>query len=78
MISQGSPHFPHRRNLNGSYDSICTVCHGTVATSRNENELSWHEQNHACSPIRLYELSQYRLDSGRAEFRRQGSVRPIA
>ena len=78
MIPQGSPHFPHRRNLNGSYDSICTVCHGTVATSRNENELAWQEENHDCSPSRLLELSQFHRELDAAEFRRQGSARPVA
>jgi len=52
---QRSP-FPHRLNPNGSYDSICTECHQTVATSNDEAVLARHEQNHACSPIRIFQI----------------------
>jgi len=50
--------FPHRLNPNGSYDSICTECHQTVASSHDEALLAQHEQVHACNPIRLYQLAE--------------------
>jgi len=40
--------FPHRHNRDGSYDSICSRCFVTVATSYNEAELLAHEQKHVC------------------------------
>src|SRR5579863_2312785 len=40
--------FPHRHNGDGTYDSICTVCLATVATSQNEAELRVQEEAHVC------------------------------
>jgi hypothetical protein len=50
--------FSHRLNANGSHDSICTVCYLIVATSKIEAELAQPEWDHACHPVRLYQLSQ--------------------
>jgi len=58
MASLPNANFPHRHNRDGSYDSICTLCHATVATVRKETELAEYEHSHACDPIRLYQLSQ--------------------
>jgi hypothetical protein len=58
MVQQFRPNFPHRLNANGTYDSICTKCHLTIATVKAENELAQHERNHECNPIRLYQLSE--------------------
>jgi len=67
-----SPHqrstFPHRLNPNGSYDSICTECHQTVASSPDEAVLVQHERDHACSPMRLFELAQDQSQSARSTF----------
>ena len=49
MVHQYRPNFPHRFNADGSYDSICTLCHVAIATVRIEAELSQHEHNHKCS-----------------------------
>ena len=50
MDRQTSPRYPHRRNADGSHDSICTVCFVTVASAREESELTGHEQAHVCNP----------------------------
>jgi hypothetical protein len=49
--------FPHRINRDGSYDSICPVCHLTVANTTDEDELLRYERKHICSPFRLFEFS---------------------
>ncbi len=56
--------FPHRHNRDGSYDSICTICHATVATVMKETELAQYEHGHACNPARLYQLSKSRTTWG--------------
>jgi hypothetical protein len=58
MVPQPISRFPHRHTIYGFHDSICTRCHLTVATSRNEADLALFEQDHVCSPIRLYQLSE--------------------
>jgi hypothetical protein len=50
--------FPHRINLDGSYDSICTVCHMTVASASDEDGLVLREQSHTCDAARLYQLTE--------------------
>jgi hypothetical protein len=40
--------FPHRRNPDGSFDSICPWCFLTVSAKRNETELAGDEKNHNC------------------------------
>ena len=40
--------FPHRRNPDGSFDSICPKCFRTVATRRNEADLAQPERDHIC------------------------------
>jgi hypothetical protein len=62
MVHQYSPNFPHRFNPDGTYDSICTLCHLTVARVKTEAELSQHEQSHKCIPLRLMEVSEYLLN----------------
>jgi hypothetical protein len=56
MLPRQRSTFPHRLNPNGSYDSICTECHQTVASSNDEAVLARLEQDHACSPIRIFQL----------------------
>jgi hypothetical protein len=60
MVQQFRPNFPHRLNADGAYDSICTLCRVTVASTRVEADLSQHERSHKCNPVRLYQLSQFR------------------
>lgn len=58
MINRFMPNFPHRFNSDGSFDSICTLCHETVARTKNEADLNQHERSHRCDPVRLYQISQ--------------------
>ena len=50
--------FAHRRNFDGSYDSICTKCFATVAMAEKEEELSPAESAHLCDPSALYLVNQ--------------------
>jgi hypothetical protein len=59
MVHQYKPNFPHRYNEGGSFDSICTLCHLTVATAKVEAALSLYERSHKCDPVRIYEVSPY-------------------
>jgi hypothetical protein len=40
--------FPHRRNKDGTFNSICPVCFRTVATRLLEYQLATKERNHVC------------------------------
>jgi hypothetical protein len=40
--------FPHRKNQDGSWDTICTVCFCTVATRPHESALAQEEAAHIC------------------------------
>ena len=42
--------FPHRKNEDGTIDSICPCCFMTAGTALNEAELSEIEHNHTCDP----------------------------
>ncbi len=42
------PDYVHRHNWDRSFDSICTRCAATVATSMYENELAEIEKAHVC------------------------------
>jgi hypothetical protein len=42
--------FPHRKNADGSWDSICSKCFRTVATAKVERNLGDAEANHVCVP----------------------------
>ena len=45
--------YPHRRNEEGSYDSICRACFATVVRGKAENELAAYEEAHICDPIHM-------------------------
>jgi len=47
--------YPHRHNEDGSYDSICTTCYVTVASSWSEAALAEHEGAHTCDSALLAE-----------------------
>jgi hypothetical protein len=68
MLPTTSQKFPHRHNLDGSYDSICIACLATVATVRCEEQLPRVESAHVCDPIRLYQISQSRASDGKHVF----------
>jgi hypothetical protein len=42
------PRTTHRRNDDGSFDSICKTCFATVARSSDEVALAGPERNHSC------------------------------
>jgi hypothetical protein len=54
-MSVKSTLYPHRRNEDGSYDSICTTCYTTVASSWSEAALAEHESAHTCDSALLAE-----------------------
>jgi hypothetical protein len=58
MARLAHPLFPHRHNADGSYDSICTECAATVATTRTEDQLYLPELSHMCDPLRLYHFGE--------------------
>jgi hypothetical protein len=53
--------FRHRRNDNGSYDSICIHCFATVGSSVAEEKLEEGEKRHVCNPEILFRLATYLL-----------------
>ncbi len=50
MVLKFPPFFPHRRNADGSFDSICLKCLLTIANERTETDLTKHEKHHVCIP----------------------------
>jgi hypothetical protein len=66
MLPTASQKFPHRHNLDGSFDSICTVCLATVAMVRREEQLYREESAHVCDLVRLYQIRQNRISAGNA------------
>jgi hypothetical protein len=59
MHERGGNFFQLRHNLDGTHDSICCVCCGTVARTWEEFELARHELAHTCDPAQLYLTSQF-------------------
>jgi hypothetical protein len=64
MTSLRPVFYPHRRKLDGSFDSICLNCLATIATSSDETELENSEKEHVCSKT----FSEQRLTAGRLPF----------
>jgi hypothetical protein len=50
MFSQRVVFYPHRRNSNDSFDSICLTCFATFANAKTEPELLEYDKNHICEP----------------------------
>jgi hypothetical protein len=42
--------YKHRKNEDGTWDSICPMCHATVAIATQEAFLSALEREHGCRP----------------------------
>ncbi len=40
--------YPHRRNYDGSFDSICRICFATAAHAQYEDALAEQEEKHSC------------------------------
>jgi hypothetical protein len=49
MTFQTAPFFPHRRNKDGSFDSICLKCFATIASHMTQDELKEFDQTHVCA-----------------------------
>jgi hypothetical protein len=48
MTFQTASFFPHRRNKDGSFDSICLKCFATIASHMTQEELDECDKNHTC------------------------------
>jgi hypothetical protein len=48
MADRVTAFYPHRRNKDGSYDSICLNCFVTVASGKSEAELIEVDKVHVC------------------------------
>ena len=59
MLERNGHRFHHRRNGNGTHDSICCECYLTVASASGELELAEYERAPACDPVQLYQVSQF-------------------
>jgi hypothetical protein len=51
--------FPHRRDRDGLYDSICPACFATVARSKPEAEMAELEKTHVCNSSYFAERGQF-------------------
>ena len=45
---QRDPFFPHRRNPDGTYNSICLNCLEMVALNKTEDDLKKLDKRHIC------------------------------
>lgn len=52
--------YPHRVNLDGTWDSICTRCFQTIAHCKTERELAQFEEKHVCDSAYLMEREAFR------------------
>lgn len=49
MTYRSAPFFPHRRNPDGTFNSICLCCLETVASHKTDEELKELDKQHVCS-----------------------------
>jgi hypothetical protein len=55
--------YPHRRNADGSYDSICLTCFQTASHAASEAALATQDSTHVCSLSLLSQRGTTKLDS---------------
>lgn len=60
MIDRQAKSFPHRRNSDGTCDSICPVYFRTIARHLPESELAAYESDHSCDADTLAYLTPAR------------------
>src|SRR4051812_19310560 len=48
--------FQRKQNEDETFDSICTCCSRTIATSQGDTSLQWFESNHRCWQGELMQL----------------------
>jgi hypothetical protein len=51
--------YPHRRERDGLFDSICPTCFATVVRSKPEADMAELEKAHVCNPAFLAERSRF-------------------
>jgi hypothetical protein len=59
MTDKAKTLYPHRRNRDGSFDSICLTCFMTVATAKTEIELAESDAKHICESALLAERGMF-------------------
>ncbi len=47
------PIFPHKRNVDGTFESFCGECFSTIASADVEGELRMAEDAHVCKGLQL-------------------------
>jgi hypothetical protein len=55
--------FPHRKNSDGTIDSICSICYRTEATAVEESSLIVLEIAHLCTVADLMNVGKYKSKS---------------
>jgi hypothetical protein len=50
--------FPHRKNPDKTFDSICNKCFRTIGTATSEEALGEMELTHVCDPNALQIVDQ--------------------
>lgn len=63
MSSSAIDKYCHRRNEDGTFDSICRSCFLTVATTKNEDQLDMFERQHVCDISLLQHLASMRIET---------------
>jgi len=66
--------FAHRRNDDGTFDSICPTCFETIAQAVREPDLQDVEDGHICNP---FLLEHYRPLSEDAKYRKETHATPL-
>ena len=60
--------YAHRRNEDGSYDTICRTCFAALARSKPQSELAAYEKAHDCDSSFLAERGHFnQLESPRLQ-----------
>ena len=65
MFTQRAVFYPHKRNSDGSIDSICLTCFATIASARTEQELLESDKRHICKPSALSQRFNRQMLDGR-------------
>jgi hypothetical protein len=53
-VSAARAKYAHRKNTDGTFDSICLTCFRTAGSTLTENGLLSHETHHVCRPADLW------------------------
>jgi hypothetical protein len=58
-MANSSTFYAHRRNEDGSYDTICRTCFAALARFKPERELAAYEKAHDCDSSFLAERGHF-------------------